>query len=352
VSKHHSVPWWRRLWAFYAATRFLQATNAQFVPPLPEEVVQLKVGKQTLMTDIYRPSKPPKGTIVMIHGMNSSGARDPRMIKLCSAVARLGFIAVAPTFPSICEHLIQIEQLTLFRETLQQVILNKSICPTGKLSIFTASFSGGISVKASACESLANQVNAIMSVSITENADTNYLEILSNNCEDLYARLIATKNLYHFTKQVDRVLDAGLEAAIEDEFTYSPNDHLERYLKTLTPKDAKRVLTLVNAVKNADFHPDDSLMKKLDLQKLKYYFSFENELEHAPFKLFILQSDRDKIMQPYHALGLSKRLHQKNVDHELEVTPLLDHANMNMSIRKLKAIYRAIRLFAHYFFIA
>lgn len=333
------------------AVRFLLGLKRDTTPVVKSEIATWQLAGKTVEARIYWPetNKPLLGTVLAVHGMNCLGATDPRLVQCCQVLASLGFICVAPTIQSITQHLILTDQAVEIRRVMQHVLADKHLCPSGRLGVFTASFSGALSIIAAADKSIRDCIQAILSIGIYHDSAATILDLLSNDCNDLFARCVCLKNIYRLSGQFDPVIDQALECAILDDFAYIPDGHVDAYVETLSSADKQRVTEMLTALKNRCYTPPPELMAKFDPHAFRHGFDFVHLLPDLPFRLYVLHSEADQIMYAYHARDLQKHIKHSKLHHRVLITPLLDHADTQINGKQIIGIFRAVTFLAAYF---
>ena len=184
-----------------------------------------------------------RGTILIVHGMNSMAGQDPRILALCQIMLQLGFIAIVPSFPSIAGYYIAAHQCDDIQAVIGYVIDQPSWCPFGRLSIFSASFSCGLSIRAAALSQHAQRINGVLSIGVFYDGEQALRDLLKSSCEDTYAHLIAIRNAYLMAGIDDPALQSALIAAIEQSSDFNKDpDLLARYWQKQSDAEGGRAL--------------------------------------------------------------------------------------------------------------
>lgn len=314
---------------------------------------QLLFHGQTIPIDIYRPKKKVRGTILIVHGMNSMAGQDPRILLLCHIMLQLGFIAIVPSFPSIAGYHIAAHQCDDIQAVINYVVEQQALCPYGCLSIFSASFSGGLSVRAAALSVHAHRINGVLSIGVFYDGEEALKDLLSPRCEDTYAHLIALRNVYLMAGVDDVILDEALIVAIEQvsDFNQDP-DRLEKYWQKLPQREVKRVKPMIEQMMAHQFEMPEAIVAQADLPQMRRNFDFLKFLDTVAFKVFVVQDQEDKIMLPKHTHHLIRYVQQHGLKHRMIVTPLLSHANIQVSLTNLHALWDAVNTVGQFFAVA
>jgi pimeloyl-ACP methyl ester carboxylesterase len=112
----------------------------------------------------FKPKGHPRGTIVMIHGMNPAGARDLRWIQLSRLFCSCGFTVYAPHFNSIAELKIEVQQVDIVEQTLLALAQKVSATSTENIKVVSVSFSVGVTLIAASRVSLKYRLSGILAI--------------------------------------------------------------------------------------------------------------------------------------------------------------------------------------------
>ena len=335
--------------------KFLLSIARQSVnhEPLPADATeQWSIGGQELSVDVYLPraGKKVRGSMLMLHGMNALGGRDPRMLALCRILLELGFIAVVPSFPTITDYQINPRQCDDMQQVIARMLIDKKLCPSGRLSIFSASFSGGISIRAAAMSAHADKINAVLSIGVFSDCQQGLMDLIAPTCEDTYAHLIGVLNMYRRAKVDDANLMRALVAAIHDEFTLiDDSEHLQRCLADVLPSEKDRLTNMVDDIVARRFVVPEEIVAKARIPELAKQFSYEGLVKDVQFKIFVIQDVDDKILPAKHAIALRDYTQQHGLKHRFIVTPLLSHANVQLNFKNLNALWGAVNTVGQFF---
>lgn len=340
---------------YYLAGQFLLKTVLGHKRPLISEqkIWQLKDRKVSVIYCFPKVKQPVRGTILLVHGMNCLGAEDPRLLAVAQNFVRLGYICVLPTIQSITEHLILPTQADEIRAVMKKLIADQQLCPNGSFGVFSASFSGALSILAASDAEIQQHVKAILTIGIYHDGAQTMADILSSDCNDYFARLIGVKNIFRLSGQVDLVLDQALDAAIYDNFTYvSKSDHVKDYLATLSKHDQQRVQTVLKAIQQNKYQLPDEVINHFDAQAFRHGFDFLHTLDQVPFHVFVLHSLYDKIMAVRHVYAYRDYLKSKQLSkqHPVLITGMLDHAETQLSLKEwVLSLRPLLKFFAGFF---
>ena len=170
--------------------------------------------------DIYEPVNEDhyKGTIIFFHGMNKLGNKDERMVALFKAAARANFRAVAPDYEILKNHFVDGQSVHDFAATIRMVANDKALTPSGKVGLFTASFSGTFTVHAAIRDDVNHLIASLCSVGVCYHPIETFTGLLDGRGADSYSRFISMKNLLFIAGELDSVSEKALSLGIDDNF--------------------------------------------------------------------------------------------------------------------------------------
>lgn len=332
--------------SYIKAARFLKSLSSpdRSIQPKP---IQFICGDHKLAADIYKPSKSSQGVILFVHGMTPFGYRDPRMMDLGRVAAQLRYTGIIPSYPMISKGLIDPASIDNVIDTINAIVTDTTMCPSGKLAIFTASFSGSICIRAVSQESIRDVVSTMLIVGGCNNPINSFAQIMQNPYADKYAKLLLLKNLAKQDLENDIVLERALSCAIEDEYLKSgKSDAYKSYLQYLDLDDRERVIDFIEPVLRGARNP----LIEYDKQQKAIHHAFMRwlDIKNIRCKVALVHSESDNVISSEESKALFKELQANSVDSRLLISPLLDHTDLKF---KLSYVVGAVRLYAffHYF---
>lgn len=202
--------------AYVAASRAVGAAG-------PDRRVMI-LGRPAPVLD---PIGPPRGLVVAVHGMSPLAEADPRWVVACRALCAAGLRVVSPRFPAVAALRIEAEQPAEIGAALLDAVDHPALRCGPKVSAFSVSFSGGLTVAAAARPVVRDRVSAVLAVGGYARLDTALPHLFSAEAPDPYARLIVLGNLYEPAGAAGRVerdrLRACLLAAAQANFERRPS---------------------------------------------------------------------------------------------------------------------------------
>ena len=308
----------------------------------------VKCGEQKFSVDIYYPEQSSKGVILYVHGMTPYGYRDPRMIDLGRATAQSRYTAVIPSYPVITQGLIEASSIGNVIDTVKALVSDKTLCPDGKLAIFTASFSCSICIRAVAQESIRDFVTSLLIIGGCYHPINSFEEIMQSTSADKYAKLLLLKNLAKKQLENDVILSRALSCAVEDEFLDNGQSNAYKsYLEFMTVEDRKRIIDFIEPVLQGKHNPLIEYEK--EVMAIHNAFMRYSDIKNIRCSVILLHSDVDDVVSPTESETLYKELQANSIESYLLITPLLEHAGMKFKISYAIDVVRLLRIFSRFF---
>lgn len=293
-----------------------------------------------LDADVYEPKQIQyyRGTILVLHGMNCLGNKDPRLMTFCRAAALHDFRVVMPTYDVVTKHIVDVRSITEFGDTICALARNKELTPKGKVGIFTASFSGSLSLRAANRPEVAPYVSSWASLGICYHPKSTFRNILAEKTDDYYAKCISIKNLLRIKNELPFYLEKGLDAMIADAFVCEKKTRLDECIATLSPEEGQRLEKIY-----ASLGKDISSLYETHIQRMHEVFTPDDEFKELKCFVTLIHSKGDAVLHTIESEMLYERLQKDKVKSRLLITSLLDHADLNLSVKYLPEIIKAIR---------
>jgi hypothetical protein len=165
---------------------------------------------------VFEPAGRPRGLVVAIHGMSPLAEADPRWVVACRALCAAGLRVVSPRFPAIAALRIQPEQSDEIATALLEAVDHPALACGRRVSAFSVSFSGGLTVAASARPAVRARVSAVLAVGGYARLETALPHLFSAETADPYARLIILGNLFEPSEPVPEPERARLRGCLLD----------------------------------------------------------------------------------------------------------------------------------------
>ncbi|MGD0021925.1 MAG: hypothetical protein ABSC54_06435 [Smithellaceae bacterium] len=291
----------------------------------------------------------PRGTILAIHGMTVKGNRDPRFVNACKALAHCGYIVVSPLYRDIEELLIKEETVDAIAKTIQSLAVNQSLCPSGKISIFSASFSAGMSIIAASRLEIRELVKAICAVGTYSNVETSVEFLLSAQDNDEYARLIILRNFIHHSLGRSDDLSEALRVAILDNGYCRVNPELPALLPTL-PRSVRRIFTRLQREPSYRwYHWRRICSPSKGVNDLLKRLSTVSTIDSLRAAVALVHGADDRVIPPMESVILHRRLCESNKQSRLSLTPAISHGDTTLTARMIPALLDLTSTFTFFF---
>ena len=317
----------------------------------PGEIIRIAghgPGKLELPAMIFPPDRAQgePETILVVHGMAFRGHQDPRMINYCRILSGLGFQVVAPHYEEIARLEITRKSIDRIAATIQAVTRDPSLCPRGRLSFFSGSFSGGMCLAAAARSSNREKVNALLIAGSPARFDTTLRYLLGQEDIDEYGAMIIFKNYSRIYPGGGPELARAFELAALDLSFKPPPARLPAYLESLPPKK-RELFSRIRNDREFRLNCMDRILEKR--KNLQSELSAVELIDGIRAAVVLLHGEDDIVVPPQESALLYERLREMNADALLEITPLLSHERRRISLRALFRIWPLIKAFRHFF---
>lgn len=301
---------------------------------LAEEVTHLALPDYTALQKIT-PLTPPIGDIVLLHGMNTLGSRDPRIIKLARVIASLGFTVWLPHFNEIANHEIHRD----ITSRLNTMLLCLKTYIAGPLAIMAPSYLGSIALHLAGNPREYVTIDTLCCIGIFANFDRFMLKVCIGEHTDPYGRAITLKNLLLTQNR----LSPGIHQSLEQIFQ---NLH-----------DRQNHLTNIN-IGHLSLDEQEALRPLLQtdqwqpiLEPLKQFgLLLENSPEHlsnTSTKLAFIHGAKDTLAPSHEIKPLVAYLPADQW--RMSITGLMDHSAFLYKIHQLPTLFSLVNTFGFFF---
>jgi len=153
------------------------------------------------VADVYWPGgAPPVGTVVVCHGINPLGKRDPRMVVLARALSGVGFVAVVPNVAPMAALEVTGLSRQVFCGCVRAVAEDPVLNPRGgQVAVVGASMAGSLALLAASEEGTREVIGAVCCVGSFGCTARASLRAMSGHPteDDPYARNLLMLNFLH-----------------------------------------------------------------------------------------------------------------------------------------------------------
>lgn len=117
------------------------------------------------VADVYEPAgRPPRGTLVLIHGFTGHGRRDLRLVAFAASLARSRFVVVAPDVEGPRTFAVGLDDARDIGDTLRYVTTDAGGFAVHPVGLMAFSFAVGPAMIAAMEPSIANDVHLLVAV--------------------------------------------------------------------------------------------------------------------------------------------------------------------------------------------
>ena len=337
---------------FSKAVRFFSHVRSNRGIGAQERKRSVLIGDGLWEADVYAPVpglfRLPK-TILLVHGMAAIGNKDPRMAALALALARCGYIVIAPFFKDISGFEIRHQTVADIVRVIEAVTRDSELCPDGRLSIFAPSFSAGMSLIAAARPQVAHYVNAVCVVGSYCRVEPAIAGLLARQDDDDYGRLIVLKNFLPFFNGFNKQVDDALYAAILDNGLERENPEFPRHLDRLPATEKGEIQRLLNdPAYRIDWWRTLSA-RSSDVREMCRRLSVLPRLDGLRAPVAILHGAGDRVIPCEESVALHRHLQTLRVSTRLSVTRLLSHGDILGGLSLVWDVAGVLRTLAFFF---
>lgn len=316
-----------------------------FGPTPRVEITQTELGPDRIPADVYHPrTSRPRGTILSVHGMTLFGARDPRIVKLCSTLTVSGHTIVSPHYAEIADLRVDSATIDRLRDTIRAIADDRELRPpSGRIGVLTHSFSAGMTLAAVAQPDTQQRVSVLCSMGGAYNFDTAMQSLLGQQDENHYPRRVMLWNYLRHSIGPRPKLEHAIRVAIEDNGYQRVNPELPQALAALGEEDREFFLRLQN-------EPEFRLRHLPRFQEAMSPITRAlAQIDDVRVPVLIVHGLHDTVVPASQAVEVYQRLRRLNRPARLEVSPLLDHGRPYIGLRVIGPVLRMVRTFAEFF---
>lgn len=283
---------------------------------------QLETVEGSLPCDVYahRRSGSDAPTVAFIHGMSLLGHRDPRQVKVCEALAAAGFRVYAPHFEEVAN--LRIQKITVQR--IKAAVLEIVEQSSQRISIFSVSFSAGLSLLATAELRGQNKLKGLCSIGGFSDVASCLHYLIDDPEADEYGKLIIYRNYLTEFEALYPGLMKLLDAAARDNALPHEAPSLPGVIDetpSATIEYFERLMTCNSTKTNAMAHIYRMHGKELE------EFNIERVSHKISCPVTFIHGETDNVIPAQQSKALHQMLLLQGHDTELVVSPLLSHGD-------------------------
>lgn len=281
-------------------------------------------------------------TIAIIHGMAPKGKDDPRLVHLAQSLAELGYKVVLPDIPPIRQLTVNTESLNL----IKQFLLNwqQQTLPNERISLFSVSFSAGLSAIAAADDQFSDKVASICLIGGFANVYDAVEFLLGDEQADRYGALIMLKNFFQFAFPIHPELKKALDLSISDEINKTTK--ATTYLNTLSTEARNAFLKLTASTSHRLQWFNDN---RVNMQEELNHLNAINHLKNLSAPVSLLHGATDVVIPASQSSIMHQQLLRQNISSKLVITPLLSHADLQYNLKFVNDALTAVGVLKHFF---
>ncbi|HMW59501.1 MAG TPA: hypothetical protein PKE49_08390 [Leptospiraceae bacterium] len=284
--------------------------------------LQIPVRGESLPAYRYSPASRLRGTILMVHGMTLRGIDDPRLENLGRSFASMGFEMVAPLFPEVRDLRITAETVSKIEDAVTW--LSEDV--QGSVALFSASFSGGLSIVA-ACRAIKNKLSAVCTVGTLGDVDSTLDFLLGQQGIDDYGTLVV---LWNFLPVPEDVRTALYIAAADNGLIREPPE-LGRFVAGMksTERELFERLRQDPAFRMERWKEFSSTSQ---FRELRQNVSPLLHVGKMPFRLVLVHGEADNVIPKEESEKLDRAFREAGTETQLCVTPLISHGDGSIGL--------------------
>jgi dienelactone hydrolase len=284
--------------------------------------LQIPVRGESLPAYRYSPASRLRGTILMVHGMTLRGIDDPRLENLGRSFASMGFEMVAPLFPEVRDLRITAETVSKIEDAVTW--LSEDV--QGSVALFSASFSGGLSIVA-ACRAIKNKLSAVCTVGTLGDVDSTLDFLLGQQGIDDYGTLVV---LWNFLPVPEDVRTALYIAAADNGLIREPPE-LGKFVAGMksTERELFERLRQDPAFRMERWKEFSSTSQ---FRELRQNVSPLLHVGKMPFRLVLVHGEADNVIPKEESEKLDRAFREAGTETQLCVTPLISHGDGSIGL--------------------
>jgi hypothetical protein len=307
---------------------------------IKEESIYSPISKKIFRVKFFFPtsysqSKTP--AILLFHGMNISGIDDIRIIEVAIRLSKAGFLVIVPELEEVKNLIITPETIDNINDLIVTISQLKNYFDPNRLGIFSISFTGGLGLIAASRENVRDKISSILVVGGHASFENTLSFVIKNFNHDDYATYVL---LYNY---IEKILDDALdlktiffEAALDNILFRKENDSVAQKLRSnLNSRDKE----IFDKVKN-DFQFREEIGNKIRLVSKSLIDSLSPifYIEGIRAKVSLIHGKNDIVVSESESLYISNEFIKNKKVHNLEITPLLSHADKVSVWKQLPAV--------------
>ncbi|TAL35484.1 MAG: alpha/beta hydrolase [Spirochaetes bacterium] len=336
--------------SFIAGISFIMRSQVFKPSKVQARELRLRINGEDVDILVYSSgARKSKGTILVVHGMAALANRDPRMAAVCKAFAACGYTVVSPFYSDIAAFAISFKTVSGIAGTITALSHDRALCPTGRVSLFAPSFSGGMAIIAAALPEVSGIVDSICVVGSYSNVTSAIRYLLGRQDIDDYGRLIILHNFIGHVPGLAGKISGVLRTAILDNGLKRGAPLLPRHLERLNEEER---IVFDRLIADPEFRMVqwDTIVKNSGkVKRLLRELSVVGKLKGLKASVALIHGAGDNVIPPEESQLLKESLAEHRVRSRLLITPLISHGDVSLGADALKEAFRLARVFGFFF---
>ncbi|PJZ46098.1 alpha/beta hydrolase [Leptospira brenneri] len=338
-----------KLTAWFKSIQFILGLQSQdeSLPDTKEILIPIRNG--VLRADCYLPKSKSLGTIVTINGLAPLGNRDPRFIIVNKSLQKIGFTVVSPFYEEICDYKISLRNIEDIKDSILFISNQKEICTAGKVSIFSPSFSGSLSLIAASDKQIAERINCICAIGAYANVEDIIENLFANQNLDEYGRMILLLNFLPISIGKNESLFKAIKLTTLDNYYKSKDLYLKPHYQKMKQVDRLFFDQLKNDPEFRIRHWNVILKKGGKNRELLTALSVTNHIETLKLPILLIHGLKDDVVPANESSLLHNKLIHQGVESKLCITTLISHGDTGFNAMTLLELPKLITSFSFFF---
>jgi pimeloyl-ACP methyl ester carboxylesterase len=281
--------------------------------------------------------------------MNPQGNQFWKIVNGCRSFASVGYTVIAPQYTSIVSMRFCADCFVEIENSIIAITADKNLCSSGKISLFTASYSGTMALRAISFPSIADKISCFCTVGTPYSLIATYEHILgTDGINDRFAKLVLIRNLYNLGGIEDPIMIRALEHAIDDAlFEETDRDTIAPFLAELSDAEQARVQAVVTDLSDTKHY---NVKYAECIQKTHNELMTTGDYRYIQCPVLLLHGSRDQVISPNESILAYQQLVQHNVRTKLLITSLFNHSVLEYTLKNCVALVRFISFLANFFY--
>ena len=290
------------------------------------------------------PRRAPEGAVVIVPGLAVRAHDDPRLHTLARAFAAGGLRGIVLEVPDMGKLRIRPETEVDLAARLAALV-DEGLVPHGRLGVLGPSFSGSLALRAAAQPVAAELVKSAITVGSFADAARTVRFLFEDEGADPYGRMVLMHNFLPRVAPTSDAMMQALKLAILDTALPAEEARLPAALAAL-PEPERIALT--------GLLQDPDVWRATGQRMLEEggpwfdAMSVDPIVDRLRCAVFVMHGAHDAIVPPDESHHLHRSLVEAGRPAHLLITPLLDHASVQIGVDVVQQGWRMLRGFAFF----